>query len=134
MPSWKDLANDADNVSTDDEHNLNTGGQRLDAEEDRHRQGDCRAPVRNQSWSEADLTTALAGADPAASRRGSRRLLLDPASAGRVRGHRDRRVREQRRASPGGGAVQNDLTNDIKAAVTRPVSPTSARRPSWTPS
>jgi hypothetical protein len=64
IPSWRDLANDTDNVSSDEDHGANdsaaknngTAGQEIAVR-----------LSRNQSWSEADLTSALAGADPAAS-------------------------------------------------------------------
>lgn len=109
IPSWKDLANVADNVSTDvaqgggDSTPQNTGtGKEIAVR-----------LSRNQSWSEADLTSALAGADPAAS------------IASRVGYYWTRRLQaafiatmkgvfaNNASGSPGGGAVQNDLTNDI---------------------
>lgn len=109
IPSWKDLTNDVDNVSTDQafgvadstSKNVGTGNEiavRLS---------------RNQSWSEADLTSALSGSDPAAS------------IASRVGYYWTRRLQaafiatmkgvfaNNASGAPGGGAVQNDLTNDI---------------------
>lgn len=109
MPSWKDLSNDADNVSTDDDHGVADSAPR--------KTGTGKEIAvrlsRNQSWSEADLTTALAGADPAAS------------VAARVGYYWTRRLQaafvatmvgvfaNNATVTPGGGAAQNDLTNDI---------------------
>jgi hypothetical protein len=109
MPSWKDLSNDADNVSSDDDHGVADSAPR--------KTGTGKEIAvrlsRNQSWSEADLTTALAGSDPAAS------------VAARVGYYWTRRLQaafvasmigvfaNNAVASPGGGAAQNDLTNDI---------------------
>lgn len=109
IPSWKDLANDTDNVSADTE----AGG--ADSTPKKTATGTEIAVrlSRNQSWGEADLTTALAGSDPAAS------------VAARVGYYWTRRLQaafvaamtgvfaNNAAVSPGGGAVQNDLTNDI---------------------
>lgn len=63
-PSWKDLDNDADRVSTDEEH-AEFGGT---ATPDPKKIGTATEVAvrlsRNQSWSTADLVSALAGADP----------------------------------------------------------------------
>jgi hypothetical protein len=122
MPSWKDLTNDTDNVSTDDEFvglnaaNATTLGiTNTDAAPKKLGTGTEIAVrlSRNQSWSEADLTSALAGADPASS------------VAARVGYYWTRRLQaafvasmkgvfaNNAKATPGGGAVQNDLTNDV---------------------
>lgn len=113
VPSWKDLANDPDNVSSDDAQGVNdstpkgTGTGREIAVR----------LSRNQSWSEADLAAVLAGSDPAAS------------IAGRVGFYWTRRLQaayiatmkgifaNNAAGSPGGGATQNDLTNDISGSV-----------------
>jgi hypothetical protein len=122
MPSWKDLANDVDNVSTDDEFtNLNStiaaalAVTQTDSNPKKVGTGSEIAVrlSRNQSWSEADLTSALAGADPAndvAARVGyywTRRL-----QAAFVAGMKGV-LANNAKAAPGGGAVQNDLTNDV---------------------
>jgi hypothetical protein len=111
IPSWKDLANDADNVSTDEEQAVNDSTPK--------KTGTGKEIAvrlsRNQSWAEADLTSALTGEDPAgsvAARVGyywTRRLQAAFVAA--VTGV----FNNNAAASPGGGAVQNDMTNDIKA-------------------
>jgi hypothetical protein len=115
MPSWKDIANDTDNVSTDNEFdNLNTAGN------DSHPkvlQTGTEIAVRlsrNQSWAQSDLATALAGDDPArsvAERVGyywSRRLQA--AFIATIKG-----VLADNAAAPSGTEhVQGDLTNDVK--------------------
>lgn len=73
VPSWRDLDNDADNVSTDDVADIiaaDFGGgtpvTRLDSTPLKT-QTDTEIAVRlsrNQSWSSADLAAALAGSDP----------------------------------------------------------------------
>lgn len=110
IPSWEDLANDEDNVSSDDDtvqsapRNTGTGkeiGVRLS---------------RNNSWSSMALAKTLAGSDPVASitnRVGyywTRRLQA--AFVATVRGM----FANNALASPGGGAVQNDLTNDVSGS------------------
>jgi hypothetical protein len=109
IPSWKDLANDTDNVSSDTEQ----GGADSTPKKTGTGKEIAVRLSRNQSWSEADLTSALAGSDPAAS------------IAQRVGYYWTRRLQAAYIAtmkgvfannalgSPGGGAVQNDLTNDI---------------------
>ena len=73
VPSWQDLANDADNVSTDSESdtiaadfNAGTPNPRNDATP-RNIQSSQEIAVRlsrNQHWSSSDLAAALAGSDP----------------------------------------------------------------------
>lgn len=58
IPSFKDLANDADNVSTDDDETNSTPKKTGAAKEIAVRLS------RNQSWSSMDLAAALAGEDP----------------------------------------------------------------------
>lgn len=113
VPSWKDLANDTDNVSTDqapgvgDATPKNTGtGQEVAVR-----------LSRNQSWETADLAQALAGSDPMGS------------IADRVSYYWARRLQaafvatitgvfaNNALGSPGGGAVQNDMTHDISGSV-----------------
>ena len=57
-PSFRDLENDDDNVSTDDETSDSTPNKIGTAQEISVRLS------RNQSWSSMDLTSALAGTDP----------------------------------------------------------------------
>lgn len=110
VPSWEDLANDEDNVSSDDDtvesapRNTGTGKEiavRLS---------------RNNSWSSMALAAVLAGADPVASitnRVGyywTRRL--QSAAIAAIRGV----FANNALASPGGGATQNDLTNDVSGS------------------
>lgn len=67
VPSFKDLDNDADRVSTDTAHAEFTGGS---AEPDPQKLGSSQEIAvrlsRNNSWSASDLASALAGADPMA--------------------------------------------------------------------
>lgn len=110
IPSWKDLANDDDNVSSDEV----AGGNDSTPKKTSTGTEIAVRLSRNQSWAEADLTSALAGADPAAS------------VAARVGTYWTRRLQaafiatvkglflNNAAGSPGGGAVQNDLTNDVK--------------------
>jgi len=106
LPSWRDLDNDTENVSTDDAttsspNKIGTSqeiGVRLS---------------RNQSWSSYDLTAALAGSDPQA------------AIANRVADYWARRLQTafiatmngviaDNSAAPSGSEhVQDDLQNDI---------------------
>jgi hypothetical protein len=58
-PSWKDLDNDTDNVSTSDPANTSTPNKTGTVQEVVVRLS------RNNSWKTADLTSALAGSDPA---------------------------------------------------------------------
>lgn len=59
MPSWRDLDNDAENVSSDDPAVLSTPNKIAAQSELVVRMS------RNQSWKTADLAQALAGSDPA---------------------------------------------------------------------
>lgn len=109
VPSWKDLASTADNVSTDvafgggDATPLKTGTSQETAVR----------LSRNQVWSSADLSAALAGSDPQdsiASRVGfywARRLQA--AFVATLTG-----VFNDNEAAPTGTEhVQNDLTEDV---------------------
>ena len=58
VPSWRDLDNDADNVSSDDETTDATPNKIQTSREIAVRLS------RNNSWSDMDLTSALAGSDP----------------------------------------------------------------------
>jgi hypothetical protein len=112
MPSWKDLSNEDDNVSTDDDQGVNDATPKKTGTSNEI----AVRLSRNQSWSEADLATALSGDDPAS------------AIAQRVGNYWTRRMQaafvatmkglfaNNAKASPGGGAVQDDLTNDISGA------------------
>jgi len=109
VPSWKDLANDADNVSTD----AAVGGGDSTPNKIGTSQETAVRLSRNQSWSSADLTSALAGADP------------QSAIASRVSDYWARRLQaafvatmtgvfNDNEAAPSGSEhVQNDLTVDI---------------------
>jgi hypothetical protein len=63
VPSFKDLANDADNVSTDAAAGVGDSTPKNNSTS----QEVAVRLSRNQSWSTADLAQALAGADPMAS-------------------------------------------------------------------
>ncbi len=113
-PSFKDLDNEDDNISTDDGDDDFTGGS---ANSTPKKTGTSQETVvrlsRNQSWSSADLTAALAGADPMNS------------IADRVAGYWARRLQAafiatmtgvfaDNDAAPSDSEhVQEDLTNDI---------------------
>lgn len=60
VPSWRDLDNDADNVSTDAAITVGDSSPKKIGTSDEI----AVRLSRNQSWSSADLTSALAGADP----------------------------------------------------------------------
>lgn len=113
VPSWKDLTNDTDNVSTDEGFGVNdsTPKKTGTAQEVAVRLS------RNQSWSSADLAATLAGADPMQSIAGrvstywSRRLQA--AFVATVNG-----VFADNAASPAASEhVQNDMTVDIKGSA-----------------
>ena len=109
MPSWKDLDNDSDNVSSD-----TTGTSSP------NKIGSLEEIVvrlsRNQSWATADLTSALAGSDPA------------EAISQRVAAYWVRRLQAtfvatwtgvfaDNAAAPSASEhTQNDLTHDIKGS------------------
>lgn len=109
-PSFKDLDNDADNVSTDDPDTASTPNKIGTATEIQVRLS------RNNSWSSMDLTADLAGADPMM------------AIANRVSDYWTRRqqaafvatlngVFADNAAAPAASEhVQNDMTHDISGA------------------
>lgn len=108
-PSFKDLDNDAENVSDDNPSNLSTPNKIGTATEIQVRLS------RNNSWSSMDLTAALAGADPM------------QAIASRVADYWTRRLQAAFVATMNGlfaqnalasptGATQNDMTHDISGA------------------
>lgn len=109
-PSWKDLENDADNVSSDDPAVTSTPNKIGTNQEIVVRLS------RNNSWKTADLTAALAGDDPA------------DAIASRVADYWVRRAQaafvatitgvfaDNAAAPTGTEHVQNDMTVDISGA------------------
>lgn len=109
-PSWKDLDDDADNVSSDDPTVLSTPNKIGTAQEIAVRLS------RNNSWKTADLTAALAGSDPA------------DAIASRVADYWVRRAQaafvatltgvfaDNAAAPTGTEHVQNDMTFDVSGA------------------
>ncbi len=112
MPSWNDLLNDSENISTDQAFGVNDSvPQKTSAVNEV-----AVRLSRNKSWSSADLTSALAGADPMASIADrvstywSRRLQA--AFIATIKG-----IFADNAAAPTGTEhVQNDLTNDISGA------------------
>ena len=109
-PSWKDLDNDADNVSSDDPSVTSTPNKVGTAVEIAVRLS------RNNSWKTADLAAALAGSDPAdaiASRVGMYWVRrLQSAFVATVKG-----VFADNAAAPTGTEhVLNDMTNDISGS------------------
>ena len=109
-PSWKDLDDDADNVSSDDPAVTSTPNKIGSARELAVRLS------RNNSWKTADLTAALAGSDPA------------DAIAQRVSDYWVRRLQAayvatmqgvfaDNAAAPAGTEhVQNDMTADVSGS------------------
>lgn len=108
VPSWKDLANDDENISNDDPTDQSSAKKTGTAQEIAVRLN------RNASWSAMDLTSALAGADPAAS------------IAGRVGFYWTRRMQAafvavmkgvfaNNATATDSSHVQNDMTRDISA-------------------
>ncbi len=109
-PSFKDLDNDAENISTDDPTTLSTPNKIGTATEIQVRLS------RNNSWSSMDLTGDLAGADPMT------------AIGNRVSDYWTRRMQAafvatlngvfaDNAAAPSGSEhVQNDMTNDVSGA------------------
>lgn len=107
-PSWKDLPDDADNVSSDDDTADATASKVTTSQEIQVRLS------RNSVWSAMDLSADLAGADPMS------------AVATRAAAYRARRLQSaliatakgvfaDNAAAPGGTEhVQNDMTVDIK--------------------
>ena len=107
VPSWKDLANDEENVSSDDDATSSTPKKTSSAKEIAVRLS------RNQSWSSMDLVASLAGSDPMESIANrvanywSRRLQA--ASIALLKG-----VFADNAAAPSGSEhVQNDMIVDI---------------------
>lgn len=109
-PSFKDLDNDAENVSTDDPASLSTPNKIGTATEIQVRLS------RNNSWSSMDLTAALAGADPM------------NAIANRVADYWTRRLQAafvatmvgnfaQNATATNANHAQNDMTHDISGAA-----------------
>lgn len=64
-PSYKDLDNDVDNISTDDTDNVYSGGYTNSTPKKTGTSKESWVRLsRNQSWSSADIASALAGNDP----------------------------------------------------------------------
>lgn len=119
IPSFQDLDNDADRVSTDTPHAEFTGGvAEPDPKKIQTSQEIAVRLSRNCSWSSADLTAALAGRDPMM------------AIANRVANYWARRLQAafvatmngviaDNAAAPAGGDThtQNDLINDISGGA-----------------
>lgn len=113
VPSWKDLANDAENVSSDEA----AGSNDATAKKTATSQEIAVRLSRNQVWSSADLSAALAGSDPM-------RSIAD-----RVANYWAQRMQANfvaamtglfadNAAAPSGSEhVQNDMTVDISGAA-----------------
>lgn len=115
--SFKDLANDEDNISSDDEDDSITGGSANSAPKKTGTLSETQVRLsRNQSWSSADLAAALMGQDPMAS------------IVSRVGDYWTRRLQQtflatmagvfaDNAAAPTGSDThtQNDMTNDLSA-------------------
>ncbi len=117
VPSFKDLDNDVDNISSDDGDDSFTGGTANSAPVKTGTATEIAVRLsRNQSWSAADLTDALAGVDPMNS------------IANRISNYWARRLQAAYVATmngifadndavpTGSEHVQGDLTNDISGA------------------
>jgi hypothetical protein len=118
VPSWKDLDDDAERVSTDTVPVEYTGGT---ADPDPQKIGSATEVAvrlsRNQSWGTSDLAAVLAGSDPA------------DAIASRVAAYWTRRLQaafvatmtgvfNDNEAAPSATEhVQNDLTNDVSGGA-----------------
>lgn len=115
MPSWRDLSDDADNVSSDDPAVNSTPYKTSAGQEIAVRLS------RNNSWSSMDLSAALAGDDPMDS------------IANRVSDYWVRRLQDawiatvngifaDNAAAPSGGDphVQNDMSFDVSGSVYAP--------------
>jgi hypothetical protein len=112
VPSWKDLANDTDNVSSDDAIGANDATPKNTGTSHEI----AVRLSRNQLWQTSDLAGDLAGSDPAT------------AIMNRVAYYRAQRLQgafvatmkgvfaNNALGSPGGGATQNDMTNDISGS------------------
>lgn len=117
-PSYKDLDNDVDNISTDIGDDDFTGGAANSAPKKTGTATEVAVRLsRNQSWSSSDLTAALAGSDPMdsiaqrVSSYWARRLQA--AFVATMNG-----VLADNAAVPGGTEhVQNDLTNDVSGGA-----------------
>lgn len=110
-PSWKDLDNDADNVSSDDPNTSSTPNKIGTVNEIVVRLS------RNNSWKTADLTSALAGSDPAdaiARRVGDYWVRrLQAAFVATMKG-----VFADNAAAPSGTEhTQNDMTHDVSGSL-----------------
>jgi hypothetical protein len=117
VPSFRDLDNDDERTSTDTSIDDFTGGS---AAPDPHKIGTATEIAvrmnRNQSWSTADLTSALAGADPMAAISGRVsdywRRRLQAAFVATMKG-----VFADNDAAPSGSEhVQGDMTVDISGS------------------
>lgn len=117
VPSFKDLDNEDDNVSTDTASDSYTGGSADSAPKKTGTSQETAVRLsRNQSWSSADLTAALAGADPmdsiAANVSGYWARRLQAAYVATVKG-----IFADNDAAPSGSEhVQYDMTNDVKGS------------------
>ncbi len=120
-PSWRDLDNDADRVSTDTAHSDYGGPASPNPQKIGTSLEKAVRLSRNQSWSDADLTSALAGDDPM------------EAIASRVAEYRARRLQAAFVATINGVLADNaaaptgtdtheagDLTNDQSASPFSP--------------
>lgn len=113
-PSFKDLDNEAENISSDEGSDAYTGGSNDSAPKKTGTATEIAVRLsRNQSWASSDLSAALAGADPMnsiANRVGTywaRRLQA--AFVATVNG-----IYADNDAAPAGSEhVQGDLTNDV---------------------
>ncbi len=114
IPSFKDITNEAENISSDVEDDSITGGSANSAPKKIGTSQEIGVRLsRNQSWSSADLTAALSGVDP-----------MESVALG-VAGYRARRLQAafiatmtgifaDNAAAPAGSEhVQNDMTNDV---------------------
>ncbi len=116
VPSWKDLANDTENISTDTTYDYDGGDNSAPKNTSTSQEVAVRLS-RNQSWSAANLAAALAGSDPMAS------------IASRVSTYWSRRMQAafvatvtgvfaDNAASPSGSEhVQNDMTNNVSGST-----------------
>lgn len=116
IPSWKDLLNDTDNVSTDTTYDY-TGTNNSTPKNTTTSQEIAVRLSRNQSWSAANLAGALAGDDPMASVADRVSTYwaqrLQAAFVATMKG-----VLADNDAAPSGSEhTQYDLTNDISGSV-----------------
>jgi hypothetical protein len=115
VPSWKDLANDTENVSTDTTYDYDGGDNSTPKNTSTSQEVAVRL-TRNQSWSAANLAGELAGSDPMASiaSRVSNYWAqrLQAAFVATVTG-----VFADNAAAPSGSEhTQNDMTNNISGS------------------